>query len=253
MQKDTAVRVLVTRPEGRGEALQHQLSKLGLFAHCLPLQSIVPSDNLPTLAQRISRLPDSALIIGTSHYAITFLSSVPGFRWPDCHYIAVGKATAQAWQESGVDAQIPETPSSEGVLAMPESGLVQERNVFVLKGLGGRTLLSETMRARGAKVANLEIYQRQAMPLSEPLTSLILRLQLNTILATSGELVTLISDALNGQPKLKQELTLLVPSKRVQEIAQSLNFTSIINTHSASDEAVLRVLSELNQTGNANG
>jgi uroporphyrinogen-III synthase len=249
-----AIRLLITRPEDRGDALLTAATAAGLYACCLPLQEIVAGADVLAAIQALNQASPNALIIATSQYAISAVSSHKSpLHWPKCDYLAVGKATAERWRLSGVQADYPQQADSEGLLAMPQCAHLKGREVILLKGHGGRELLADTLQQQAADLAIFEVYRRQTSANLGKLKQLIVDQKINTLLATSGELVTLIGNQLSSDPSLKQQITLLVPSERVKEIAQSLNFTSIINIKSAGNDAVMRVLSELTHTGNAHG
>ncbi len=79
---------------------------------------------------------------------------------------AIGRAT----QQYGIAHQLPLTIlsktefDSESLLAHPVMQSVNQASILIVKGQGGRTLLEETLKERGAKVQSLEVYQRIAAP-----------------------------------------------------------------------------------------
>jgi len=75
---------------------------------------------------------------------------------------AIGKATKQKGQEIGLNIQtLSQTQfDSEHFLAHAEMQNVEGEKIALIKGLGGRTLIKETLSERGANVAEINIYQR---------------------------------------------------------------------------------------------
>ncbi len=81
-------------------------------------------------------------------------------------FYAIGRAT----QQYGLAHQLPLTVlsqtdfDSESLLAHPVMQSIQQQSIVIVKGQGGRTLLEETLQARGAKVQLLEVYRRVPAP-----------------------------------------------------------------------------------------
>jgi uroporphyrinogen III methyltransferase/synthase len=80
---------------------------------------------------------------------------------------AIGPGTARALREHGVRADVvPERAVAEG-LVEALAGLAVRR-VLIVRGRGARDVLPEALRARGAAVDVLELYETVAEPLDEP-------------------------------------------------------------------------------------
>ncbi|RCU45502.1 uroporphyrinogen-III synthase [Corallincola holothuriorum] len=254
MSAPAGIRMLITRPQGRGEALQAKAAALGCQCELLPLLQILPGPDIKSAAQQLAKLCADDKVIATSQYALFALADTVT-HWPSSETIAIGNATATHWQALGVNATVPQHADSEGILMLPslQPNAIAAKQVVILKGVGGRTLLEDELAQRGAVVHSFDLYRRQPHGNTSRLADILKQKRINTLLATSAELVELIDQVIPENSAQKQALTLLVPSKRVKEIAQSLNFTNIINTQGASDDAVIRVLSEMTNTGNANG
>ncbi|WP_296815495.1 uroporphyrinogen-III synthase [Thiobacillus sp.] len=63
--------------------------------------------------------------------------------------------------EQGVeDVVTPDGQDSEAVLALPQLQAVAGRQVVIVRGVGGRALMADTLRARGADVHFMECYRR---------------------------------------------------------------------------------------------
>jgi uroporphyrinogen-III synthase len=83
---------------------------------------------------------------------------------PTAKLIAIGRATALALESRGLGGVLHSGPrsTSEDLL---ESGLLQHvdrARVLIVRGQGGRELLAEGLRARGAEVEYAEVYERRA-------------------------------------------------------------------------------------------
>ena len=144
--------------------------------------------------------------------------------WPQLpaqqRYWAVGERTAQVLEAAGLDVERPERDmSSEGLLALPGLKQVQGQRTLIVRGEGGRQLIAETLRARGASVDSLCCYRR--VPVSHRADDVVARVEpADLIMISSGEGLELLSGLL--QPREHTNLaaiTLLVPSPRVAERA----------------------------------
>ena len=76
---------------------------------------------------------------------------------------AIGPSTETALRRRGLDPDILSPGhDSEALLAHPALTDINNRRVFILRGVGGRELLAEELGRRGAEVIYLEVYQRQS-------------------------------------------------------------------------------------------
>ena len=86
-------------------------------------------------------------------------------RWPaTLHALAPGPGTAAALAATGIrDVTIPATTfDSEGLLALPAFAQPAGKRVVIFRGEGGRDVLGDTLRARGATVEYVDCYRRAA-------------------------------------------------------------------------------------------
>jgi uroporphyrinogen-III synthase len=115
--------------------------------------------------------------------------------------------------------------------------------VLIVRGVGGRPLLGDTLRARGAEVGYAEVYRR-LRPAADP-TPLLARwrVEVDLVTATSAELLDNLVAMLgeSGWPLLR-ETPLLVISERMAQRANALGFTQVVGAPGADDESVLDAL-----------
>ena len=112
---------------------------------------------------------------------------------------------------------------------------LDQQKVMIVKGMGGRTLLTEALTERGASVAELSVYQRQPVSYSEEaLNKLFTSGALGYVIITSGEAVQRFDEVCPAP--LRQVLVLIVPSARVAEIARDCGFTQVIDAGSPDAE-----------------
>jgi uroporphyrinogen-III synthase len=155
----------------------------------------------------------------------------------------VGDGTARALRAHGLDPTVLPTTSadSEGLLALPALQAVRGRRILIIRGAGGRPLLGDGLRARGAEVHYAEVYRR-ALPAID-VTPLIAgwRQEVRVVVATSREvldnLVTLLGTA--GRPLL-EATPLVVVNERMAAHARTLGIRRVIVATGPGDEALVR-------------
>lgn len=170
---------------------------------------------------------------------------------------AVGRATARTLEQHGitVDAR-PDSATSEGLLELPEFAELAGRGVLLVKGSGGRELLRDALRARGADVLELEVYRRSVATPTEAAKAE-LRIALSSaeplvVAVTSAEVLQSLLDHVGGDAGVQlRSRTLLVPGPRVAATAARLGWTGpVVAAATAEDEAMLAALRGL-ATGSA--
>ncbi|NBC22026.1 MAG: uroporphyrinogen-III synthase [Gammaproteobacteria bacterium] len=147
--------VLVTRARDQAGPLIAAVEAAGGAAWLLPALEIAP---LPAPAQ-VGDAPDLALFVSPNavRHGARFL------RLPGCRYAAIGPATAEAMRQAGCPPDLVPGGGydSESLLAADELADMTGRRVLIVRGRGGRELLAETLRARGAAVDYAEVYERR--------------------------------------------------------------------------------------------
>lgn len=243
--------VLITRPAEQAEGLCALIEQ----AHGRPIrfpaiEILGPTDKL--LARRqLEATTQADLLIFISANAVQYAFPLLPEQLPlDIDIAAVGKATAKALIETGLDPTlVPERMDSEGLLALPELQSVDDRTVLIMRGNGGRELLADTLRDRGAKVVQIEVYRRQLPQRAAAVRNLIggWAHLVNVVIATSNEILdnlfALLGD--DGAVLLRQT-PLVVISQRMASHALSKGCETVTVAASANDIDVLDALCELN-------
>lgn len=162
---------------------------------------------------------------------------------------AVGRATARALQQHGIAVNaIPRTTAdSEGLLELECFAELRGRRILILKGRGGRTLLSEELARRGAEVVIGDVYQRrQAAASPQALDELRRACDADqaVIAATSAEvLAALLALAPADRCPRLRDAALLVPGERVAAAARSHGWRGrLIVAPGAEDAAMAHAL-----------
>ncbi|MEM7001228.1 MAG: uroporphyrinogen-III synthase [Pseudomonadota bacterium] len=241
-------RVAITRTQPAAQRLAACLQALKLRTVLMPALVIEPSDAW----QQVRPLLEPDLVVVLSQHAAQRYLQSPCLR-PDVTHVAVGPATAsclqgisppQAGELAVADVITAVQADSEGVLNMSEvTTLAAQQVVWLVSGEGGRTLLAEALQARQLRVVKLPFYRRQAAPMHE------LKAQQVDIIEISSQaaLDALLANgagpqATRGQLAIETLLDtpLIVPSRRLQDLALAAGFKTV---HRASS-AVAEVLAE---------
>ena len=244
--------IVVTRPRAQALPLAEAIAAAGGTPLFFPLLEISPASDTQPLKQALLRLADYTFAIFISPNAVDF--SVPAIlacgSWPESLTpAAVGPGTVKALAALGVFGCIApvERFDSEGLLALPEMASVSGRRIAIFRGDGGRELLAETLRQRGAVVDCVTCYRRAGPPDSVAILLAAWRAgKLDALTVSSSEGLRYLIDLLDAEGRaLLQKTPLFVPHARIAEVAAGLGLSNIILTEGA-DAGILGGLSAYN-------
>jgi uroporphyrinogen-III synthase len=235
------LKVLVTRPEQQARSLCDSIISAGGFAIAMPVLDIVPI--LPWHESVLSLAEQDMIIFISRNAVMHFMAGLQTSLAANVQLVAVGAGTASTMHEYGlrVDIQPPPPAGSESLLAMPELNMVQNKNVLIVRGDGGRELLADTLLARGANISYLEVYRR----------GLPYRSKQEIEQAKTADCIVITSIA--GLDNLCQlididQLTpkwLIVMSERIRQYALNLGFQQCAVVADASDAAVMQQVNRM--------
>ncbi|MEX5540410.1 uroporphyrinogen-III synthase [Pseudomonas poae] len=240
-------RVLLTRPAEESTALAASLAAAGIFSSSLPLLDIEP---LPVTSEQ------QAVFRDLGRYCAIIVVSKPAARialqqlqphWRQVPWFSVGAATAQVLADQGLTVHCPQTgDDSEALLALPALQAAVARlgaRVLILRGEGGRELLAQCLRARGASVDYLELYRRFLPTYDSGVLMQRIRLErLNGLVVSSGQGFTHLQALAGADWPLVAQLPLFVPSPRVCEMAQVAGAEKVVDCRGVSAAALLVAL-----------
>ena len=148
--------VLVTRPEHQSSELVAAIEAAGGRVISFPVIEIQARGKDDVDADA-SKLPSPDITIFVSRNAVRH-----GLPWSAGSIAAVGPSTAAAIERAGhtVHVRPANGYDSESLLEEPELQDVAGKSVRIVRGTGGRQLLGDTLRSRGASVDYLEVYAR---------------------------------------------------------------------------------------------
>lgn len=226
------ISVLLTRPLADTEDLATTIESRGGIALRAPMIEIEP------ISPEAQRWPapeaDFTATVFTSKRAVEFgfaawsrrLASKPA------HTVcAVGPGTAAALAEVGVTSVVVPASAfnSEGLLALEvlAAEQVRGRTIVIIKGRGGRDVLTQALRARGAEVGEVECYvRRQAAVSIESLMARASVAQVDFAVVTSTESLNYLVKALH-QAGLRPifDAQLIVPGRRIAQAVRAAGFS----------------------------
>ncbi len=241
------MKVLLTRPQGRNQLMEEALSNRNVSYLTTPLLQVQPTSNLQSKQIRCT-LSQADIIIFISTNAVKFASDTLTEKWPQsAQYYAVGEATYLALQALGIIAnKAPDDcQQTEGLLSLPALNNVSDKNIVIVRGVGGREDLAIELTKRNANLAYWEVYQRGCPELD--MSNICQQWQsfgIDTIIITSGEILdNLVKTVPNELFAWLQTCHIIVPSSRVYDKATAYGLMTVTNAKAANTNAMLTALS----------
>lgn len=241
--------VINTRPAHQARSLSELISEAGGTVIEFPVIEIQTIDHAD-LQTQLSQLTEANIAIFISaNAAEAGIAALGGpLNWPDSVAIAaVGQATAAKISSMGLDCSLvaPEPFNSEALLTLHEFQNLKGKSVIIFRGEGGREVLAETLRDRGAMVEYVECYRR-IVPSSDPtdLYDCWDRKRVLLIVVTSNEGMENLYKLI--EPKYRPDLLssdLVVVSQRAINRAKELGFKNVPQvTANASNAAIMETI-----------
>lgn len=245
--------IMVTRPAHQASQLIALLEQAGAKIHCQPLIEIVAINEPVAAIERVKALPHTDIAIFISQNAVSHgmnLIAQHGKLPPNVKLATVGLGSAALLEQlaaRAVDIMPLDDYNSEGLLAHPALQNIRDKSITIFRGIGGRNLLAETLRERGAKVEYAEVYQRHCPEIDlQQLEALWQSHPIDAICITSGEgienLVTNISKK-TAPKQLRADILntqLVIVNKRLEPLVHKYGFTKTpIITDNVSDTAIV--------------
>ncbi len=240
------LKFVITRPQTQGLQLQQALQAVGITSICQPLFQYQQATSQQQIAQQLQGFAP-AIVIFISAAAVEFADQAWRLNhWltSDIEIIAVGSATKAALAKRDISAICPDSHDSEGILALAQlKQLDENKNILIVRGDGGRELLASELTKCGAAVQYLESYQRAWLNVSTQDISRWQQENISGIIITSNALLQRVVELVNINDKFWQNTCLwLVASERIKQTATQLGLHKVINTHGASDQAIIKTL-----------
>jgi len=242
-QSLTGLHILVTRPEGLADALCEEIIRLGGKTTHFPVIQIDEPDDTESRQHIVDTIGNYDIAIFISPTAVTKTSEQIPLSMLNLSVAGIGDATCSVLEKNNVSVGIiPQGNDSESLLQHPDlqSSKIRNKKIVIFKGEGGRNLLSDTLKSRGAEVFNAIMYRR-IMPTNHvPLPRAVLE-TIDYILVSSGEGLTNLTNMVEDKNALLRH-HVLVPGERCALLATQLGFQSIIKTANATNSACINAL-----------
>ncbi len=241
------LKIIVTRPREQAMQLAQSIEQFGGKPLLFPLLEISPAEDQEKLRAQVGQIARFDLIIFISPNAVKYGMAAIGTLSPGIRVASVGQGSARALRESGFTNVIAPTErfDSEGLLALPELQDVRGWNVAIMRGDGGRELLGDTLKARGATVEYVTRYQR-----SKPsFDAAVLRAaQPDAFTVTSSEALVYLWEMFPASGKeLLAAIPLFVPHQRIGALAREQGWRQVYQTASGDDGLLAGLVAWANQ------
>ena len=237
--------IAITRPIDQAKKLSALIEQAGATPILFPLIEITPLQDYSQFKSVISEIESYDWAIFISSNAVqNGMPHLVKIGIPNqLKFAAIGPVTASELQSFGVkDVLTPVNKfDSESLLALPEMQAANGKKIMIVRGVGGRDVLAETLRARGAPVTFAECYQRENPQSNcDLLAQLYAEKKLHGIVVTSSEAMRHLLDLAKNADWLKN-VTLFVNHARIAELPTQLGFKVSVSDV-LGDEAMLKKL-----------
>ncbi|MBU1235986.1 MAG: uroporphyrinogen-III synthase [Gammaproteobacteria bacterium] len=241
--------IVVTRPAGQATHLADALIERGAKPILFPVLAIFDVDDPAPLQEIAIRLDefDWACFVSPNAVEKALGAILVRRDWPaGLRAATVGKSSEMALAKFGVeDVVAPQGKfDSEALLDLPDLQDVAGKRVVIFRGDGGRELLGDTLKQRGAEVEYVACYRRDRPALDPaPLIKLWGDGRLDAVTVTSSEGLRNLVDMVGklGQTWLKKT-PLFVPHQRIAGLARALGCHEVNLTGPGDDGLIAGLL-----------
>lgn len=245
--------IWLTRAPHQSAAWAALFEQAGAEVIVEPLMAIEPTHDVTLARDALAKAAVADRVLATSTNAVdSAWQLMPEFAPSGCLY-GVGSASAQALEAAaGRPVERPGSEfNSEALLAMASLTNVQGLDIAILSGEGGRNLLVDTLRERGARVTKIALYRRRWLtPAQDRLAAIVARA--DAAIVTSGEALSHLAELLERPENMPlrgpfERCRLVAPSMRVVKQAdQRLNWQRApLIVERISGEAIVAALAQL--------
>lgn len=251
--------VLVTRPMADASIWVEQLRAQGLPAEALPLLQIVAVMTPDDLRSCWRRLPQFAALMFVSGNAVEHFFSGWTGPWPEnVRCLAPGPGTGSRLRASGVPTQLIDEPAldapqfdSEALWQVISHRPWMGRRVLLVRGRSeqagaapGRDWLAQQLQSQGAVVEAVCVYERRAVPMTEPLRQRMARACVDGSLwlfSSSEAVGHLPSDLQWGRARA------LATHPRIAQAARAIGFAQVLESRPALPEVIASIKSAFHE------
>lgn len=237
MQQQTLRQLALWSPRPNAPLREVISPQVTLFG--LPGISLVPL--VITQQQRQWLEQADAFFFISQHAVKQILAQVPKQLFADKVIIAIGEKTAKTLKENSLSVDIVAPPpfTSEALLAHSAFIEVDYQTLAIICGVGGRTLLQQTLMRLGKEVFRIPCYRRDMCDLSAKIMLKFLsEYSIAGVVVTSCRLADAVLTGLNTADKDVFNWPMFALSQRIGDYLYSLGFTQVIVADAANQYAL---------------
>lgn len=236
--------IVVTRPLPAGKELCNEIEREGGETLLFPTIEIKP---LPISEEILKELPNQDWIIFISPQSVyTSQLSIP----KNIKIAAIGEGTAKALRAANyaVAAKPKEEWNSESLLALPQFKQIENKKITIVKGVGGKEVLTKELQKRGAIVTLANAYERMLPQVdtnilkSNMLKESLEQQSIGIFVCTSKDNLQNLKTLLQSAWQEVKKIPVIVISDNMYHKAQELGFEKILIAQNASHQAIITVL-----------
>ncbi len=245
---------LIARPKVKALQTLSAFTQQGLKSKIYPIVEIEFNDADNNIIQ-LNQAKPCTIIVTSTYVSQWLLTQIYHHKLTldlkNINIVCVGRGSAKAIQDAGFSNNIfiasPE--NSEGLLVLPCLQNISQQSIVLLKGEGGRTLISDTLLQRQAKLTVIMVYKR--VKNTQAINALAFeQSEIKCIIATSVEITEFLLAALDK--KWLQTLHWIVASERIKDYAYSKGIKHLTVSQGADDLALLTSAKHLLNIGTLN-
>lgn len=243
--------ILVTRPAHQSDNLCNLIEQQGGVPVRFPTLDIVAVDT-SRVREQLATLDKWDWLIFISTNAVNFALLANSGKidvFKQNAIAAVGKSTAEMLSSVGLNVDlVPDVHfNTEGLLAKAELQQLKGKRCLIVRGVGGRETLANSLRERGAIVEYMEVYAREIPKVDcSDVKSMLNQQTLHAITITSGDALKNLLEMIGAE--LANKLTsvpVIVISNRIKELAEKSGFKTIAVTENPSDLAIIKTVKQM--------
>ncbi|ASK78171.1 hypothetical protein CF386_03545 [Paraphotobacterium marinum] len=214
--------------------------------------NILPGPDLKFIRNKFLSLNTRDIIILTSKNSVISTSNYlkeNNFFWPqNINYIAVGKRTAETFQElTTFEATYPSSYSSENLLELNIFKHLANRtqNVLILAGNNGRKLIYKTLKERFMSVSQLEVYNIKWNENAIDFNQWKIHNYTHLVVTSLNQLKFLETHCSASNKLWFNNCTILLPSMRIKIEAMKMGFKDCIIVKNVSNKAIINKIIDI--------
>ncbi len=246
--------VVITRPREQAAHLAGLIRQAGGEALIFPAVEIRDLVDTSAVNALIDRLDEYELAVFISPTAVARAMALISARRAlpaTLQIAAIGQGSARELKQRGVEKVLVPTGrfDSEALLDLAEMQQVNGKRVVIFRGSGGRELLADTLRQRGAIVEYAECYQRvRPDTLPTELLERGARDQIQALVITSAEGLNNLYEMAGEQgANWLKRTPMFVPHPKIEQAGRALGLTRLIVTQDGDEGVAQGIIAYLAQ------